>query len=297
MTDQKPLAPPLKNGWVSETLYSDISFTFKVNKVLYEQKTEEWHLMLIENPVFGKVLMLDGITQVTSRDEFVYHEMMAHVPIFAHGKAREVLIVGGGDCGMAEEALKHKSVERLTQVEIDRSVVDFSKEHFADFNASVFEDSRFDRIIGDGAKFVAETARKFDVIMVDSTDPIGPGAVLFTEEFYRNCHRCLNEGGILVTQNGVPFFQADELVSSLKHFSKIFRDASAYVAAVPTYIGGYMALGWASDDETLKTIPLETLSARYKAAAFETRYYTPEVHAASFALPKFIKDAVARGRS
>ena len=297
MINQTTQNPPARSGWVGETLHADIQFSFKADKVLYEQKTDAWHLQLIENPFFGKVLMLDGITQVTSRDEFIYHEMMAHVPILAHGEAREVLIVGGGDCGMAEEALKHHSVTRLTQVEIDQSVVDFSKEHFGSFNAPVFDDPRFDLIIDDGAKFMAETDRTFDVIMIDSTDPIGPGAVLFTEEFYQNCHRCLNQGGVLVTQNGVPFLQEDELVISIKHFSKIFDDASAFIADIPTYVGGHMAMGWASDNPALKSTPLDVLAKRFLAANIETNYYTPDVHAAAFALPKFILDAVERGRT
>ena len=132
--------------------------------------------------------------------------------------------------------------------------------------------------------------------MIDSTDPIGPGAVLFTEDFYRNCHRCLNQGGVLVTQSGVPFLQEDELVTSIQRFSKIFADASAYVAAIPTYIGGHMALGWASDNAELKTISTDALTERFNAAKIETRYYTPDVHRAAFALPKFILDAVERGR-
>ncbi|MEP6355861.1 MAG: polyamine aminopropyltransferase [Hyphomicrobiales bacterium] len=297
MTDEANQNAPVRSGWVGETLHADVQFSFKADQVLYEQKTDEWHLQLIENPFFGKVLMLDGITQVTSRDEFIYHEMMAHVPILAHGAVKEILIVGGGDCGMAEEALKHNEVTRLTQVEIDQSVVDFSKEHFASFNAPVFNDPRFDLIIDDGAKFVAETDRRFDVIMIDSTDPIGPGAVLFTQEFYRNCHRCLNQGGVLVTQSGVPFLQEDELVTSIQRFTQIFKDASAYIAAIPTYIGGHMALGWASDNAALKDIPVDVLAERFKAANFETRYYTPEVHKAAFALPKFIHDAVERGRA
>ena len=296
MTDEAVKNTPARNGWVSETLHADIQFSFKADKVLYEQKTDAWHLQLIENAFFGKVLMLDGITQVTSRDEFIYHEMMAHVPILAHGGVREVLIVGGGDCGMAEEVLKHSQITRLTQVEIDQSVVDFSKQHFESFNAPVFNDPRFDLIIDDGAKFVAKTDRRFDVIMIDSTDPIGPGAVLFTEDFYRNCHRCLNQGGVLVTQSGVPFLQEDELVTSIQRFSKLFADASAYVAAIPTYIGGHMALGWASDNTELKTISTDALTERFNAAQIETRYYTPDVHRAAFALPKFILDAVERGR-
>ncbi|MEP1443139.1 MAG: polyamine aminopropyltransferase [Hyphomicrobiales bacterium] len=295
MTDTSN-TPSLNDGWVSETLHDGIQFSFKMDRVLYEQKTEEWHLTLIENPLFGKVLMLDGATQVTTKDEFIYHEMMSHVPLFAHGKAKRVLIIGGGDCGLAEEVLKHKGVECLTQVEIDQSVVDFSKEHFSEFNAPVFDDPRFDLVIADGAAYVGETSDRFDVVIIDSTDPVGPGAVLFTKEFYTNCKKCLTDGGILVTQNGVPFLQEDELVSSVRHFSNLFQDAYAYIAAVPTYIGGHIALGWASDDEGLRRVSVETLQERFAAAGFETKYYTPDVHAASFALPKFILDAVEKGR-
>jgi spermidine synthase len=280
----------------NETLYPGVEVKYACDDILYQDRSEHQDLVLFTNPVFGKVLMLDGITQVTTADEFIYHEMMAHVPILAHGAAREVLIVGGGDCGMAEEVLKHKSVERLTQVEIDDAVVEFSKEHFADFNASVFGDDRFDLVIADGARYVAETDRRFDVVMVDSTDPMGPGAVLFTQEFYRGVHHCLKPGGVLVTQNGVPFLQKGELVTSIRHFSQIYKDASAYVAAIPTYFGGHMALGWASDDSSLRRVPLEVLEQRFQEAAIDTRYYLPDVHAVAFALPRFIRDAVEEGR-
>src|SRR2546429_9041615 len=202
---------------IPETLFDDIGIrmTYEVERVIYELQTEHQHLVLFEHPFFGKMLMLDGATQVTSKDEFIYHEMMTHVPILAHGKARQVLIVGGGDCGIAEEVLKHKSVERLTQVEIDASVVEFSKEHFPEFTGPVLADPRFDLVIDDGMKFVAGTDRRFDVIIVDSTDPQGPGAVLFTYDFYAACKRCMAAGGIMVTQNGVPFLQPDELLSSV----------------------------------------------------------------------------------
>src|SRR5438105_8502539 len=209
---------------IAETLFDDLGvrMTYQVERVLYELQTEHQHLVLFEHPFFGKMLMLDGATQVTSTDEFVYHEMMAHVPILAHGHAREVLIVGGGDCGVAEEVLKHKSVKRLTQVEIDASVIEFAKEHFPEFTKPVFADDRFDSVIDDGMKYVASTDRRFDVIIVDSTDPQGPGKVLFSQKFYAACQRCLTPGGVMVTQNGVPIFQPSELVSSVRKFRKLF---------------------------------------------------------------------------
>ena len=286
-----------KGRWFHETLYDSVRIGFEADRVLHEESTEHFSLALIENARFGKVLMLDGITQVTTEDEFIYHEMMSHVPVYAHGSAREVLIIGGGDCGMAEEVLKHGSIERLTQVEIDRSVVDFSKEHFASFNAPVFEDARFNLVIDDGAGFVAGTEDRFDVVIVDSTDPVGPGAVLFSAGFYANLHRVLAPGGIAVTQNGVPFFQRDELVGSMRDLSRAFGHVTAYIAAIPTYVGGHMALGFASDDTDAHRRPLDLLRERFAAEPVETRYYTPEVHAAAFALPRFIADTVAEGRS
>jgi spermidine synthase len=286
--------------WIAETLFNAQGFrmTYAIERVLYETKTEHQELVLFQHKHFGKMLMLDGATQVTTRDEFIYHEMMTHVPILAHGKAKEVLIVGGGDCGIAEEVLKHKSVARLTQVEIDASVVEFSKEHFPEFTKPVLGNKRFDLVIADGMDFVAKTDRRFDVIIVDSTDPQGPGKVLFTERFYRGCKRCLTPGGVLVTQNGVPFLQPAELVSSVRHFRKLFAEGSCFIAAIPTYVGGHMAMGWATDNTRLREVPPKIIADRYaRAGKFPTKYWTPEVHKAAFALPRFIVNALARAGS
>jgi spermidine synthase len=281
--------------WMAETLFDELGFrmTYSADRILYEDRTEFQHLVLFEHKHFGKMLMLDGATQVTTRDEFIYHEMMSHVPIFAHGNAREILVVGGGDCGIAEEVLKHRSVERLTQVEIDASVVEFSKQHFPEFTDPVLADKRFDLIIDDGMKFTAQTDRRFDVIIVDSTDPHGPGAVLFTRAFYEACKRCMNAGGVMVTQNGVPFLQPDELIGSVRLFRTLFADSGCYVAAIPTYVGGHMAMGWATDDIGLRQVAVETLAERYASAGrFPTKYWTPQVQQAAFALPRFIAEHV-----
>jgi spermidine synthase len=241
--------------------------------------------------------MLDGATQVTAKDEFIYHEMMTHLPIFAHGKVRDVLIVGGGDCGIAEEVLKHKSIKRVTQVEIDASVIAFAKQHFPEFAGPVFADRRFESVIDDGMRFVGRTERRFDVIIVDSTDPQGPGAVLFTREFYAGCKRCLNKGGILVTQNGVPFLQPGELTATIRHLHRLFKDATCTIAAIPTYVGGPMAMGYASDNRRLRQTSERTVVARYnKAGRFSTKYWTPAVHRAAFALPRFIQDLVDQAK-
>jgi spermidine synthase len=282
--------------WIEETLFDKLGFrmSYAVERLVYETQTAHQHLVLFENKFFGKMLMLDGATQITSRDEYVYQEMMSHVPLFAHGKAKDVLIIGGGDCGTAEEVLKHKTVKRLTQVEIDASVVEFAREHFPEFTKPVFGDKRFECVIDDGMKYVAQTSRRFDVIIVDSTDPAGPGAVLFSREFYAGCKRCLNKGGVLVTQNGVPFLQTNELKTSIGHFRKLFADATCYVAAIPTYVGGLMAMGFATDNKRLRQASAKIIAERYrKAGRFPTRYWTPELHIGSFALPRFIAELVA----
>jgi spermidine synthase len=293
MTDR---ARTTTKRWIAETLFDELGFrmTYAVDRVLYEMQTGHQHLILFEQPYFGKMLMLDGAVQISKRDEFIYQEMMAHVPLFAHGRAEEVLIIGGGDCGIAEEVLKHKTVRRLTQVEIDPKVVEFAKEHFPEFTKPVFADTRFESVIDDGAKFVARTDRRFDAIIVDSTDPQGPGKVLFSQKFYAACRNHLNKGGVIVTQNGVPFFQKQELRGSIRKLRKLFADATCYVAAIPVYVGGHMAMGFASNDKRLRRHAVKTIAARYrKAGRFATRYWTPEVHVAAFAQPRFIADMVA----
>jgi spermidine synthase len=283
--------------WIPETLFDELGLrmSYAVEQLIHETHTKHQHLVLFEHPFFGKMLMLDGATQVTAKDEFIYHEMMTHVPILAHGRAKEVLIVGGGDCGIAEEVLKHKSVKRVTQVEIDASVVEFAKQHFPQFTRPVLSDSRFELVIDDGMKYVARTDRRFDVIIVDSTDPHGPGKVLFSQKFYAACRRSMRAGAVLVTQNGVPIFQPGELTSGIRKLRRLFADGYCYVAAIPTYVGGHMAMGWASDDRRLRHASLKTIARRYESAGrFPTKYWTPEVHVAAFALPRFIADMVAR---
>ncbi|MGK2741550.1 polyamine aminopropyltransferase [Tepidicaulis sp. LMO-SS28] len=275
--------------WVTETLHDGLRCAFRADEVIYEEETEHQHLVIFENVKFGRVMSLDGITQVTEKDEFVYHEMMSHVPILAHGNAKKVLIIGGGDGGVLREVLRHKTVEKCTMVEIDRSVVDMCVEYLPMISAGAFDDPRTDLVIADGAKFVAETDERYDVVIVDSTDPVGPGAILFSEEFYKNAKRCMAGGGIIVTQNGVPFLQGDELTGTMGAFAKLFASRSCYLATIPTYVFGAMALGWGSDNEALLDVPVEVLQERFAKLEGETLYYTPEVHKGAFALPPYVK--------
>ena len=281
------------SDWFTETLHPDVAQRLRMGRVLFRDKTAQQDLVIFETPALGRVMALDGVVQTAEGDEFVYHEMLAHVPILAHGRVRRVLIVGGGDGGMLRRALEHPGVERVTMVEIDRTVVDLAIRYLPSISAGAFGDPRAELVIADGCRFIKETGQTFDVIIIDSTDPQGPGAVLFTEEFYRDCRARLTPGGILCTQNGVPFLQPQELRDSHDRLRRLFADASFFVAPVPTYHGGFMAFGWATDDESLRRRTAAELRPRFAAAGLTTRYYTPEIHAASFVLPAFMLDILA----
>ncbi|CAA7624151.1 spermidine synthase (putrescine aminopropyltransferase) [Magnetospirillum sp. LM-5] len=280
------------SDWFRESLYDHWSQSFLISRELYRSQGGMQDIALFETPGFGRVLTLDGIIQVTTGDEFIYHEMLAHVPIYAHGAVRSVCVVGGGDGGMLREVLKHRSVEHAVLVEIDAAVVDFCRRHMPTVSAGAFDDPRCEIVIADGLKFMAETDRKFDLIVIDSTDPIGPGGVLFTEEFYQDCARCLTAEGIVVNQNGVPFLQGEEITDTWRRRRPHFADVGFYVAAVPTYVGGFMALGWASHSTRPRTEGLDQIHARFAAAPVTTRYYTPDLHRAAFALPRYIQDLI-----
>jgi len=274
-------------SWYNETLHSQWGQHFSIDKILFEDKTEHFDLIIFENSQFGRVMALDGAIQTTEADEFVYHEMLTHVPLFAHGNAKDVLIVGGGDGGILREVCKHP-VESVTMVEIDPMVIKLSQEFFPKHSAGSFNDPRLDLVIEDAAVFMAEDKKLYDIIIVDSTDPEGPGAVLFSTEFYGNCSKRLAEDGILVNQNGVPFLQPAELTATHTRLIGIFNDAHFYTAAVPTYAGGLMTLGWASNNTTFRNVPLATLEQRFANSGLKTNYYTPACHQASFSLPAFI---------
>lgn len=279
--------------WADELLARGLRFSYGVERVLVQTSTPHQELMLIENDQFGRVLMLDGVTQVTTADEFIYHEMLAHVPIFSHGQVQDVLIIGGGDCGLAEEVLKHKHVRRVVQAEIDPSVVEVARRHLTEINAGVFDDERFQLKICDGAAFIDGMDERFDVVLVDSTDPVGAAAKLFSVEFYRSVRRCLRVRGVLAAQVGTPFLQPTEFSTAMRNLRHVFRFASCYLIASPSYFGGHLALGWASDSLSPLSVSLDEIRRRHEAAALDLRYYTPEVDRAAFALPAYIRELMA----
>lgn len=272
-----------------EALYPDWRQAFEDVRLLHREATPFQELAVYETPGFGTLLALDGVVQTTTADEFVYHEMIVHPALVAHGAAKSVLVVGGGDGGCLREILKHP-VERVVLAEIDERVVEVSKAFLPGLSAGAFADPRVEVRIGDGLAFVAETREAFDVIVVDSTDPEGPGEALFTEAFYADCARILNPRGVVVTQSGVPFRQPRGLGLSYRRLKSAFADVAFATCAVPTYVGGVMALGWASQDFTLRRLGVESLRAVATARNLRTRYYTPEVHLAAFALPGYIQE-------
>lgn len=287
-------------SWYQERLHTHFTKKgyaqrFQVERMLAKKKTPFQELAIFETRHFGRVLALDGVIQTTEADEFVYHEMMTHLPMFAHGRVRDLLIIGGGDGGILREALRHKSVKRAVMVEIDGDVVSLCAKLMPSLNGGAFENPRGQVIVGDGIDYVRKApARSFDAILVDSTDPIGPGEVLFTDDFYRNCRRILRKGGLVVTQNGVPFFQPEELATTQRRLGRIFKDVTFYSLVVPTYIGGMMTLAWATDDPGLRRVPRAAIERRFKAARLATRYYSPGVHVSAFELPPWI-EALKKG--
>ena len=279
------------DSWVNETLYPDWGQRFRVKRELARVQSDFQDIMVFESESHGRVMLLDGVVQITEADEFVYQEMLTHVPLLAHGAAKRVLIIGAGDGGVLKRVLQHSTVEQAVMVEIDGEVIRLAKEHLPMIAGDAWADPRAEVIVGDGIDYVRQAAAaSFDVVIVDSTDPIGVGEVLFTDEFYANCARLLSDRGLVVNQCGVPFMQADELRETSLRRAKAFADVFAYVAAVPTYVGGFMTLGWAAKDAGLRAVPLAEIRARAQAAGILglTRYWTPEIHLGAFNLPPYI---------
>ncbi len=274
-------------SWFEETLYPTLGQRFRVERELYRGRSAFQELLVLETVDFGRMLVLDGVVQTSERDEYVYHEMLTHLPLVAHGAAREVLIIGGGDGGMLEEVLKHR-VDRVTLVEIDPQVIEVSRRYLPAICGRAFEDDRTRLIVGDGARFVTETTDRFDLVIVDSSDPIGPATALFANPFYAACRAALAPGGILVTQNGVPFLQGAEAAASYRQLKGLFPHAGLYLAPVPSYYGGFMAFGWAAARDLARQPSVE-IAERVAGLGLDLKYYNADIHHAAFALPNFVR--------
>jgi spermidine synthase len=277
--------------WLNETLYPHWGQRFAVKRELARVQSPFQDIVIFESESHGRVMVLDGCVQITEADEFTYQEMLAHVPLLAHGAAKNVLIIGAGDGGVLRRVLQHRNVERAVMVEIDGEVIKLAKEFLPGIAAGAWDDKRADVIVGDGIAYVRDAPdASFDVIIVDSTDPAGVGEVLFSDAFYRDSARILTAQGLIVNQCGVPFMQADELRETSARRRACFPHVSAYVVAVPTYVGGLMTLGIASKDPSALAHDMATIRARAEAQGITgtSSYWTPEIHVGSFNLPPYI---------
>lgn len=269
--------------WFTEKQTDHFGVTAEVKRTHHTEKTDFQQLDMLETEQWGNMLALDGMVMTTQKDEFVYHEMMAHVPLFTHPNPKHVLVVGGGDGGVIREALKHPQVEKATLVEIDGKVIEYSKEFLPEI-AGDLEDPRVEVKVGDGFMHIAESEAAYDVIMVDSTEPVGPAVNLFTKGFYAGISNALKEDGILVAQTDNPWFKADLIQQVFQDVKEIFPVTRLYTANIPTYPSGLWTFTMGS-----KTYdPLQVSEERFHEIA--TKYYTKELHKASFVLPKFVKD-------
>ncbi|MCR5481643.1 MAG: polyamine aminopropyltransferase [Clostridia bacterium] len=276
--------------WYSEYLVEgNAKVSLKLSKILHCEKTDFQELRIFENEEFGKFMVLDGYIQITEKDEFIYHEMISHPAMAVNPDVKKVLIIGGGDGGTAREISRYKSIERIDMVEIDEGVVNACKKYIPQTSAVFSNEPRLNLIIGDGLKFVENAPdAAYDLILVDSTDPEGPGEDLFTVDFYRNCFRALSENGILINQHEGAFFSGDALQMQKAHkkIKEVFPVAKVYGFNIPTYASGYWYFGFASK----KYDPLNDLQAeKWNSIGLETKYYNTELHKGAFALPNYVK--------
>ncbi|HSQ35476.1 MAG TPA: polyamine aminopropyltransferase, partial [Candidatus Binatia bacterium] len=278
-----------KNLWFFEDLYTDTTYGFQVSKVIVpETETGFQKLMILETDRFGRVLVLDGIVQLTEEDEGIYHEWIAHWPIFALNRpAKHVVIIGGGDCGVAREVLRHKSVEKVTMVEIDRMVCDLCREHMPSVSEGVYEDPRFKLIVGDGAEVIRQMKGKCDVIVIDSTDPIGPARSLFNTDFYQSVYDALVEGGITIHQTGALILQPFEAPGSWRQIERSFDDVRVVQFANVSYMGGPFSLTAGSKGKGVFKKAERNAQKAFKKAGIKTSWYSPQISAVPY--PEFQK--------
>ena len=277
----------------TERLHKGYAQTIELSgALLADEKSRYQHIRIFDTAANGRVLVLDDIVQLTTRDESAYAEMLTHLPLLEHEGAARVMIVGGGDLSIADEALKHKGVKEVVLVDIDGRVVELCREHFAAINAKAFADRRLKIEIADAFEYLGreQSRGRFDLIIADRPDPVGPGNALFGETFYERVKSALTPGGFATFQTGVPFYQPQEITDALAELRASFPQCGLYLTVVPSYIGGFMALAWAGNGKRLGTAAgLKRARAAFARAKLKTDYYNSEIHAAAFALPEWIK--------
>ena len=274
--------------WFTENHTENVRFSIKVDKQLYTGQSEFQRIDIFDSEEFGRVLALDGYVMLTEKDEFMYHEMIVHVPMCVHPNPRKILVIGGGDGGTVRELVKYSSVESVDLVEIDEDVVTACKEYLPQ-TAGMLEDPRVNTHFEDGLKFIRHHENVYDLIIVDSTDPFGPGEGLFTREVYGNCYKALTDDGIMVNQHESPFYANDAYAMQRAHKQIVnsFPIARVYQAHIPTYPSGHWLFGFASK----KYHPYHDVDfEKWKKLGLKLKYYNTNLHSASFALPTYVEE-------
>ncbi len=273
--------------WFSENHTEDVKLSLRVNRQLYSKRSDYQRIDVFDTPEFGRVLALDGNIMLTERDEFIYDEMIVHVPMAVHPGIAKVLVIGAGDGGVVRELTRYEQIKRIDLVEMDELVVEACRQYLPD-NACRLDDERVHIYFENGLKFIRRCEEEYDLIIVDSNDPFGPSEGLFTREFYGNCYKALKKDGIMVNQQGSPFYAEDAhaMQRSHKRIASTFPISRVYQAHIPTYAAGYWLFGFASK----KFHPIDDLdSTAWNAHHLRTRYYTTRLHVGAFYLPAFLE--------
>jgi spermidine synthase len=272
--------------WFSEFHTDDVKLSIRVDKHLHSEQSEFQRIDVFESIEFGRILVIDGFVMLTEKDEFIYHEMIVHPALAVSPDIKNVLVIGAGDGGTVRELCRYKEIEHIDVAEIDGRVIEVCKEYLKQ-TASGFNDPRVTVNVADGLRFVRKCEGCYDLIIVDSTDPFGPGEGLFTAEFYGNCKNALTPRGILINQHESPFYSNDAkaVTRAHKRISGVFDGVWVYQLSIPTYPSGHWLFGFSSDAFN----PLEFDAARWNERGLETRYYNTELHRGAFALPNYVK--------
>ncbi len=274
--------------WYTEEHSPDVRFSIRVDEHLFSAKSNFQRIDIMRSNEFGVFLTLDSLMMVTEKDEFIYHDMIVHVPMAVNPDIKKILVIGGGDGGTVRELTRYSSVSEIDLVEIDEMVVSACRK-FLPQTAEKLSDPRVNIFYEDGLRFVRKKENCYDLIIVDSTDPFGPGEGLFTKEFYGNCFKALNQNGILVNQHESPYYSlyAESLKRANEKIRQFFPFSKLYQAHIPTYPSGHWLFGFASK----RFDPIADIKEDYwNGLGIKTKYYNTQLHKGSFALPNYVKE-------
>ena len=274
--------------WFSENHTDDVKLSIRVDRQLYSVQSDYQRIDVFDSKEFGRVLTLDGYVMMTERDEFIFHEMLVHVPMAVHPNVRKVLIIGGGDGGVVRELSHYPEIESIDLVELDPLLVEVCKKYLPNTSCRM-DEKRLHLYCTDALRFVRSKENEYDLIIVDSTDPFGPGEILFTKEFYGNCYKALKEDGIMIHHNESPFYMEEAAWCQRIHkrVCDIFEESAVYQAHLPTYPSGHWLFGFASK----KYHPLnDSAPEKWNMRGIHTRYYTTRLHQGAFALPAYVEE-------